>query len=282
MPQLPPAAAAAFVGCLLVLILATAIIFRVRSRRRGVRLAQMVRTTAPVPRPATSRVAQPPAPAVSPLRGRVYRSAEEFGRFVVFAERPRKEPAPGRPARRLAAQLAYAAAPSVVAAPPAVAAPMVAAPFVVVEPAPSPPLPPVVPVRPRVVPPSIALAPTSHAGLAEVVLDLDASGGRETRAGPSGGRPKPAAFGSAAPRLVEPLLAPEEPMAESPWLMEPRAAEPVVEEPSAAAAEQAEAEPSAAEAARVEVSAVEHAATEGLAADEHLVEHLVVVSAEVV
>lgn len=259
MPQLPPAAAAAFVGCLLVVIIATAVIVRVRSRRRGVRLAEMVRTTAPVPRPATSRVAQPSPATAAPVRGRLYRSAEELGRFVVFVERPRRDPAPGRPTRRLAAQLAYAAAPPPVAAP---------------QPSPVP----VVPARPRVALPSIALALASHAGLAEVLLDLTAPGEREMRAGTSGGRSRPAAPVPTAPWLVEPL-APEDPIAQSPWLVEPTVVESAAVEP-AALAEPAVAEPPKAEPSIAEPQEGEPRVAELLVAEPLVVEPAAVESAD--
>lgn len=211
MPQLPPVAAAAFVGCLLVVIIATVVIVRVRSRRRGVRLAQMVRTTAPVPRPATSRIAQPP-PAV-PLRGRPYQNAEESGRFVVFAERPQRDPTPGRPARRLAAQLAYAAAPAVA-----------------LPPSPSP-VAPVASAPPSREMPRFVYA--SHTGLAEVVFDLNAPGELEMRAGPSGRVLRPVAETLATePPVEEPTAEP--PAAELPAVEFP-IAEPLVTEAMAEA-----------------------------------------------
>ena len=117
MPQLPPVAAAAFVFCLLAVIVTTTVVVQIRSRRR-MRLAQMVRATAPVPRPTASTAEQPLDATRAPLRGQSYRTVEQEGRFHAFEERPGREPAPGRPARRLAARVAYAAA---VAAPPPVA-----------------------------------------------------------------------------------------------------------------------------------------------------------------
>ena len=115
MPQLPPAAAAAFVISLLMVILVTTVIVRVRARRRRMMLAEMVRATAPVPRPAVSSVTpilEAPVEATpSPLRGNDYGRAEREARFRAFDERATtREPAPGRPARRLAAQVAHAAA----------------------------------------------------------------------------------------------------------------------------------------------------------------------------
>lgn len=110
MPQLPPVAAAAFVLCLLAVIVVMTVAVQVRSRKRRTRLAQIVRATAPTARPAASTAEQPLEAVLAPLRGQSYRAAEREGRFVAFEERPAREPAPGRPARRLAAQMAYAAA----------------------------------------------------------------------------------------------------------------------------------------------------------------------------
>ncbi len=105
MPQLPPVAAAAFVLCLLTVIVGTVVVVQVQSRRRRTRLAEMVRATAPVPRPAVSLVEPPAAATLAPLRGKDYGAAEGEGRFQPFEERPARAPAPGRPARRLAAHV---------------------------------------------------------------------------------------------------------------------------------------------------------------------------------
>ncbi|TAJ16485.1 MAG: hypothetical protein EPO65_13205, partial [Dehalococcoidia bacterium] len=144
MPQLPPVAAAAFVFALLAVILITTVVVQVRSRRRRMRLAMMVRETAPIPRPA-----MPSAESVGltpSLRGQDYLRAQGDARFEPFADRPTtREGAPGRPGRRLAAQVAHAAAASVAAAPvDGVSA----------------------------VPAHTALAST-HGGLGEVILDFD-------------------------------------------------------------------------------------------------------------
>lgn len=102
MPQLPPVAAAAFVLCLLTVVVGTVVVVQVQSRRRRTRLAEMVRATAPIPRPSASLVEPPPAVTLAPLRGRDYGAAEREGGFQPFEERPARAPAPGRPARRLA------------------------------------------------------------------------------------------------------------------------------------------------------------------------------------
>jgi len=108
-PQLPPVAAAAFILTLLTAIVVTTVIVQTRARRRRMRLAEMVRATAPLPRPAVSVAELSPASKV-PLRGQSYDAAREAGRFEPSPERRRREPAPGRPARRLAAHIAHAAA----------------------------------------------------------------------------------------------------------------------------------------------------------------------------
>lgn len=169
MPQLPPVAAAVFVFCLLAMIIATAAVVRIRSRRRRTRLAQMVRATAPIPRPAVWTAAQPPKAALAPLRRQSYRAAEREGRFRAFEERPGRDPAAGRPARRLAARMAYAT--SVV--PPPAATGAEAAPSTLAGPArPAPP--------PRV---------ASHAGLMEAAVDLDGPRARMSDAKPSDAAP---------------------------------------------------------------------------------------------
>ena len=109
MPQLPPVAAAVFVFSLLAVIITTTIVVQIGSRRRRMRLAEMVRATAPVPRPAVSPIDPLPVGTPAPLRGRPYRAAEQQGSFRAFEERSGRGPAPGRPARRLAAQVAHAA-----------------------------------------------------------------------------------------------------------------------------------------------------------------------------
>lgn len=105
MPQLPPVAAAAFVLCLLTVIVGTVVVVQVQSRRRRTRLAEMVRATAPIPRPAVSQVGPPAAATLAPLRGRDFGVVGREGRFQPFEERPARAPAPGRPARRLSAHL---------------------------------------------------------------------------------------------------------------------------------------------------------------------------------
>ena len=180
MPQLPPVAAAAFVFCLLAVIVVTTVAVQVRSRKRRTRLAQIVRATAPTARPAASTAEQPLEAVLAPLRGQSYRAAEREGRFVAFEERPAREPAPGRPARRLAAQVAYAAA---------VESP---APGAVPESAPEPPVPAVdseamvnIVTGPVVIEPEPATfgavtepeAPSpsaSHTGLTEMAWEADA------------------------------------------------------------------------------------------------------------
>ncbi|MBM4410089.1 MAG: hypothetical protein FJ037_01950, partial [Chloroflexi bacterium] len=102
MPQLPPVAAAAFLICLLTAIVGTVVFVQIRSRQRRMRLAEMVRVTAPIPRPVVS-IVEPPATRLASLRGRDYGAAAQGGRFQAFEERPPRPPAPGRPARRLAA-----------------------------------------------------------------------------------------------------------------------------------------------------------------------------------
>lgn len=102
MPQLPPVAAAAFVLCLLTVVVGTVVVVQVQSRRRRTRLAEMVRATAPIPRPAVSQVGPPAATTLAPLRGRDFGVVGREGRFQPFEERPARAPAPGRPARRLA------------------------------------------------------------------------------------------------------------------------------------------------------------------------------------
>jgi len=104
-PQLPPVAAAAFVLCLLTVIVGTVVVVQVRSRQRRMRLAEMVRATASIPRPTVSTVEPPLAATLAPLRGRDYGAAGSEGRFQPFEERPARAPAPGRPARRLAAHV---------------------------------------------------------------------------------------------------------------------------------------------------------------------------------
>lgn len=221
MPQLPPVAAAVFVFCLLVVIVTTTVVVQIRSRRRRMRLAQMVRATAPVPRPTVSTAEQPLDATLAPLRGQSYHTAEQEGRFRAFAERPGREPAPGRPARRLAARVAYAA-------------PVAPPPEPVAEPAPAFPTPAVAEAEVEAVlgPPTEPALPTSelpifvepdgepeplfsaasHAGLTESALDI-------SRARMSDAEAFDAA--SVPPPLVE----------------EPRADAPVVEELAAAVAD---------------------------------------------
>lgn len=127
MPELPPAAAAAFIISLLAVLAATLIVVRIRSRRRQTRLALMVRATAPIPRPTVSTIEPPPDSAPAPLRGQSYQSVEQRGHFAPFEERPGREPAAGRPARRPAAQVAHAA-PVELPSAPAAALPVTPAP----------------------------------------------------------------------------------------------------------------------------------------------------------
>lgn len=108
------------------------VVVQVRSRQRRTRLAEMVRATAPIPRPAASLVEPPPTATLAPLRGRGYGAAEREGRFQPFEERPARAPAPGRPARRLATHVE-----GMSPAPPATVAVVVA----VAEPAPVGPVP---------------------------------------------------------------------------------------------------------------------------------------------
>jgi hypothetical protein len=184
-PQLPPVAAAAFVITLLTVILVTTVIVQVRARRRRMLLAEMVRATAPIPRPAVSSVA--PAPleasleaALMPLRGNDYGRAEREARFRAFDERAPREAAPGRPGRRLAAQVAHAAAAS---APAPVVEPERALPVVaVVEPLQAPEA--VAPVEVAAAPVELAPAPPpvivpapaapipTHGGMASIGLDF--------------------------------------------------------------------------------------------------------------
>lgn len=159
MPQLPPVAAAAFVVCLLAVVLITTVVVQVRSRRRRMRLAMMVRETAPIPRPGTPSA---DSTELKPsLRGQNYQSAQRESHFHPFEDRSAaREGAPGRPGRRLAAQVAHAAAAS--AAPPE--PPMVVE--VHVEAAPA------VAVAEPAVPARSAFALT-HGGLAEIVFDFE-------------------------------------------------------------------------------------------------------------
>lgn len=110
MPQLPSVAAAAFVLLLLTTIVVTTVAVRIRSRRRRTLLAAMLRARLPVPRPAISIVEAPLEAVLVPLRRRDYQHAEQQGGFQAFSDRSTtQEGAPGRPGRRLAAQVAYAA-----------------------------------------------------------------------------------------------------------------------------------------------------------------------------
>jgi nicotinate-nucleotide--dimethylbenzimidazole phosphoribosyltransferase len=77
-------------------------------------LAAMLRASAPAPRTAASTVEAPvEAPleeVLVPLRRRDYQRAEQLGDFQAFGDRSAtREGAPGRPGRRLAAQVTYAA-----------------------------------------------------------------------------------------------------------------------------------------------------------------------------
>lgn len=206
MPQLPPVAAAAFVLCLLAGIAVITVVAQMRARRRRLMLAAMVRDSAPIPRPSVSTVDPSLMEALeavpTPLRGQHYQRAEREGRFQPFDDRPAtREGAPGRPGRRLAAQVAYAApvaspppppileppvvtvAPEVVlpvadAEAPAVTPPAVPAPLEVLA---EPPVPEVAPDLPisSVLPTTVAeqQVARSHAGLESVSFDLDVSRG---------------------------------------------------------------------------------------------------------
>ncbi|RLT37248.1 MAG: hypothetical protein DWI58_17410 [Chloroflexi bacterium] len=228
-------AAAAFVISLLMVILVTTVIVQVRARRDRMRLAEMVRATAPIPRPAASSVAailEAPFDATpSPLRGNDYGRAEREARFRAFDERAStQEAAPGRPVRRLAAQVAHAAAAT---APPPVVEPERPMPVAAAVEAPqaSPEQAPVAapievaavvevatPPSPTVSVAAPAARMQTHGGLASVILDFERPMVAVTSLAP----PEPAAVVEGA--IADPVVA--EPEREQSVLAVPAAADP--------------------------------------------------------